>query len=232
MANPPRPKPDPARSVFINCPFDERFRPILRAICFAVISSGYAPRCALDSTDDAEVRVAKIAALIGACDWGIHDLVALSDVARIAERLDAYHLGYVLGPRVNAGGRVGRSDLGARLLGEKRHRRKRALILDAERHRYDSALSDISGQDIECHDNDPDQAMACVRNWLSEHRPHNAPPLPGAGAMQTDYRLFQDEVTPVLARRRLDPDQLTHSDFLWLVRDWIASRAEGSSERP
>ncbi len=218
MANPPRPKLDPARSVFINCPFDDRFRPILRAICFAVISSGYAPRCALDATDGAEVRVAKIALLIGACDWGIHDL----------SRVEVEPGGV---PRFNMAMELG-LHLGARLLGEKRHRRKRALILDAERHRYDSALSDISGQDIECHNNDPDQAMACVRNWLSEHRPHNAPPLPGPGAMQADYRVFQDEVGPVLARRRLDPDQLTHSDFLWLVRDWIASKAEAVPDRP
>ncbi len=43
-------------------------------------------------------------------------LKALGDGAGIAERVDAYHLGYVLGPRVNAGGRVGKADLGARLL--------------------------------------------------------------------------------------------------------------------
>ncbi len=34
--------------------------------------------------------------------------------------------------------------LGARLLGTARHRRKRALILEAKPHRYDAALSDIS----------------------------------------------------------------------------------------
>jgi single-stranded-DNA-specific exonuclease len=43
-------------------------------------------------------------------------LAALSDVAGIGERLDAYHAGFILGPRVNAGGRVGQSDLGVRLL--------------------------------------------------------------------------------------------------------------------
>ncbi|HWK45666.1 MAG TPA: single-stranded-DNA-specific exonuclease RecJ [Stellaceae bacterium] len=43
-------------------------------------------------------------------------LAALADAAAVSERLDAYHLGYVLGPRVNAGGRVGRADLGSRLL--------------------------------------------------------------------------------------------------------------------
>lgn len=43
-------------------------------------------------------------------------LVALSDVARLDRAPTAYHLGFVLGPRVNAGGRIGQADLGARLL--------------------------------------------------------------------------------------------------------------------
>ncbi|WP_421906787.1 single-stranded-DNA-specific exonuclease RecJ [Mameliella sp.] len=43
-------------------------------------------------------------------------LMALSDVARLERAPAAYHLGYVMGPRVNAGGRIGKADLGARLL--------------------------------------------------------------------------------------------------------------------
>ncbi|TNF59574.1 MAG: single-stranded-DNA-specific exonuclease RecJ [Rhodobacteraceae bacterium] len=43
-------------------------------------------------------------------------LVALADAARLDRAPQAYHLGYVLGPRVNAGGRIGQADLGARLL--------------------------------------------------------------------------------------------------------------------
>jgi single-stranded-DNA-specific exonuclease len=43
-------------------------------------------------------------------------LVALGDVARLDRPPTSYHLGYVLGPRVNAGGRIGAADLGARLL--------------------------------------------------------------------------------------------------------------------
>jgi single-stranded-DNA-specific exonuclease len=43
-------------------------------------------------------------------------LVALADVAGIDEPPGAYHAGFILGPRINAGGRVGKSDLGARLL--------------------------------------------------------------------------------------------------------------------
>ena len=43
-------------------------------------------------------------------------LAALCDVARVDERPGTYHAGFLLGPRVNAGGRVGESGLGARLL--------------------------------------------------------------------------------------------------------------------
>ncbi|HEX9462649.1 MAG TPA: DHHA1 domain-containing protein, partial [Alphaproteobacteria bacterium] len=43
-------------------------------------------------------------------------LVALADAAHIQQRCDVYHLGFILGPRVNAGGRVGEADLGTRLL--------------------------------------------------------------------------------------------------------------------
>jgi single-stranded-DNA-specific exonuclease len=43
-------------------------------------------------------------------------IAALAGVARIDRRLDAWHVGFILGPRVNAGGRVGESGLGVRLL--------------------------------------------------------------------------------------------------------------------
>ncbi|MEL6794819.1 MAG: DHH family phosphoesterase, partial [Pseudomonadota bacterium] len=43
-------------------------------------------------------------------------LRALSDVANMSSAPTAFHLGFLLGPRVNAGGRIGKADLGARLL--------------------------------------------------------------------------------------------------------------------
>lgn len=212
MARPHGRKPAASKSIFINCPFDDGFRPIFRAMIFTIIISGYHPRCALDSNDGAEVRISKIARMIGECDWGIHDL----------SRVELAENG---APRFNMPMELG-VHLGARLLGETRHRRKKALILDTHRHRYDASLSDISGQDIEAHDNEPNEAIRVVRNWLSEHRPHTAAPLPGAAAMIADYEMFRDEVDALLAARRLDRlDHLTHSDFLFAVRDWIAARA-------
>ncbi len=43
-------------------------------------------------------------------------LTALMDVARLDGPPEPFHLGFLLGPRINAGGRIGRADLGANLL--------------------------------------------------------------------------------------------------------------------
>lgn len=185
---------------------------MLRAIIFTIIASGYRPRCALDSCDGAEVRVLRIATLIGACDWAIHDL------SRVESNADGV-------PRLNMSLELG-LHLGARVFGIGRQRRKRALILDSVAHRYDAALSDISGQDIAVHANSPDDVMGCIRNWLSEHRDAAEWPLPGVTAMRADYRLFQVEIAAVLRVRRLDSlENLSHNDLLWAIDDWFDRRS-------
>jgi single-stranded-DNA-specific exonuclease len=42
--------------------------------------------------------------------------VSLMDVARLSGPPEAWHLGFLLGPRINAGGRIGRADMGVKLL--------------------------------------------------------------------------------------------------------------------
>ncbi|WP_349538221.1 single-stranded-DNA-specific exonuclease RecJ [Sagittula sp. NFXS13] len=72
-------------------------------------------------------------------------LVALSDAARLERAPEAYHLGFVLGPRVNAGGRIGAADLGARLLSTDDPVEAQALAarleeLNAERREVEAAV--------------------------------------------------------------------------------------------
>jgi single-stranded-DNA-specific exonuclease len=43
-------------------------------------------------------------------------LTALMDAARLSGPPESWHLGFLLGPRINAGGRIGRADLGVRLM--------------------------------------------------------------------------------------------------------------------
>ena len=61
-------------------------------------------------------------------------LRALAESAGINERAGAYHLGFLLGPRINAGGRVGRSDLGARLLSTDDPGEAKSLAQELEAH--------------------------------------------------------------------------------------------------
>lgn len=48
--------------------------------------------------------------------WQNLGLEKLAEVTGIRDVPSAYHLGFILGPRINAGGRVGKADLGSRLL--------------------------------------------------------------------------------------------------------------------
>jgi single-stranded-DNA-specific exonuclease len=59
-------------------------------------------------------------------------LRALADAAGLAVPPTAYHLGFVLGPRINAGGRIGDAGLGARLLagGDETEAAHIAVLLD------------------------------------------------------------------------------------------------------
>ena len=61
-------------------------------------------------------------------------IAALADVAGIAEPISTYHAGFILGPRVNAGGRVGAADLGARLLATDDPLEARALAQQLDLH--------------------------------------------------------------------------------------------------
>ncbi|MDO8287819.1 MAG: single-stranded-DNA-specific exonuclease RecJ [Parvibaculum sp.] len=81
-------------------------------------------------------------------------LAALGDVARLDGKPGTYHLGFLLGPRVNAGGRVGRSDLGARLLttGDKSEAEAIALELDVlnkERQAIESEVLELASKSLD-----------------------------------------------------------------------------------
>jgi hypothetical protein len=205
MLSPVGPKPNRARSVFINCPFDPDYKPLLRAACFGIMACGYAPRCALDYSDSGVVRFTEIVNIITACDRSIHDIsrVELDRKSRL--------------PRFNMPLELG-ADLGLRLAGPQLQRRRKSLILDTEAHRYDKTLSDISGMDIEAHSNDAREIIRLVRDWLNTNREAGAPPLPGAAAINDDYDAYLGIAHDIVANLRLDPhDDLPHGDYLHVV---------------
>jgi hypothetical protein len=194
-----------AESVFINCPFDPQYQRIFDAVVFCVVACGFVPRCTLELTDAAEVRIDKIYDLIDQCNRSIHD-ISRTEVAA------PYHL-----PRFNMPLELG-IFLGAKRFGG-RSSHMRCLILDRAPYRYRRFISDIAGQDIRAHNNSPRQAIRRVRDWL-QPPPGNAT-VPGGAAIWGWYRRFRRELPIITQEAELDPEELTFLDYHQLVINWL-----------
>ena len=97
-------------------------------------------------------------------------LVALSDVARLDRAPTSYHLGFVLGPRVNAGGRIGQADLGARLLAtrdpsEAQTLAKRLDDLNTDRRDIEAQVRDAALAQAETRGLDGPLVWAAADGW-------------------------------------------------------------------
>ncbi|MEL6549779.1 MAG: single-stranded-DNA-specific exonuclease RecJ [Pseudomonadota bacterium] len=97
-------------------------------------------------------------------------LTALADIARLDTEPRSYHLGYVLGPRINAGGRIGAADLGARLLSTADPHEAAALAerldaLNTERREVEAAVRDAALLQAETRGFDRGLAWAAGDGW-------------------------------------------------------------------
>ncbi len=97
-------------------------------------------------------------------------LVALSDVARMDAAPNSYHLGFLLGPRVNAGGRIGQADLGARLLSTASVHEAQALserldALNSERRDIENAVRAAALEQAEERGLDAPLVWAAGEGW-------------------------------------------------------------------
>lgn len=97
-------------------------------------------------------------------------LTALADHCGLNSAPAAYHLGYVFGPRVNAGGRIGQADLGARLLATNDPTEAEALAqrldqLNAERREIEAAVQDAAMAQAETRGLDAPLIWAAGEGW-------------------------------------------------------------------
>ena len=80
--------------------------PDLRA-ALDLVGAGHGLRCGAADRASTAPLCARAWASFPSCRGP--GLAALAEVAKAAPPFTAYHLGFVFGPRINAGGRVGRS---------------------------------------------------------------------------------------------------------------------------
>lgn len=164
------------------------------------------PRCAQDVYDAGEVRIEKIARIIRDCRWGIRDI---SRTGLNPQGLPRFNMPLELG-----------LFLGTQRFGPPSQRRKSCLVLDSKRYRYQEFISDIAGQDITAHSDDPAQAIRAVRGWLASSRVGMRNP-PGGAAISDRYRRFSDELPRICAEAELRVDELTFVDYADMASTWL-----------
>lgn len=194
-----------SENVFINCPFDAAYKPLFDAIVFAVFDCGFVARCALEEDDGSQIRVQRIFGIIRQCRLSIHDLSRV-EVDR-STKLPRFNMPLELG-----------AFLGAKHFGAGGQKRKACLILDRERYRYQKFISDIAGQDIKAHENDPRTVIRVVRDWL---RTYSRTSIPSGSIIWSRYQVFEDDLPLLCEELRLNPKELIFNDYVLLVSRWL-----------
>jgi hypothetical protein len=199
------------RDIFINCPFSHDYRDFFHAIVFAIIRSGFVPRCARENDDGGEVRFDRICRIIADSRYGVHD------ISKTESDPDSGL------PRFNMPLELGLF-LGAKKFGGRKHSSKKCLILDRDPHRYQSFISDISGHDIHSHGGQVSGAIAQISNWLRDEAPQDA--NPGGRAIADEFERFRVALPDIAASKRMDVDELTFRDLAAVAAEWIRAESE------
>jgi hypothetical protein len=193
-------------SVFVNVPFDRKYRPLFRAMIFTIFDCGYVPRCALEEDDGGRIRIEKLYDFVSACGLGIHD-ISRTEVSG-KHRLPRFNMPLELGVF-----------LGAKRFGATIQRKKSCLILDRERYRYQEYCSDIAGQDIRSHEGDARVLIARIRDWLNGHG--HAGRVPGGTEIAKRYARFADALPRLCRKNKLRMTEINYKDHSTLVSGWL-----------
>lgn len=206
-----RPSKAYSRQVFLNCPFDDDYRPIYEAIIFTVIHCGFVLRCARERDDGGETRISKITEIIRSSQFGIHDVsrVELDGATSLPRFNMPLELGLFLGAKYY-------SD-------EPKQKKKRCLILDTEPYRYQKFISDIAGQDIQAHQGKFKRALKLTRDWLATV---SRRPLPGHLETERLYHAFREELPAILHKFALAEDEVQFVDYVNVAMEWLKDRQE------
>ncbi|MFL9584185.1 hypothetical protein [Stenotrophomonas sp. AB1(2024)] len=166
------------------------------------------PRIALERADSGETRISKIIELVSESKYGIHDI----------SRITASKKGEIF--RLNMPFELG-LDVGCRTFGNEVHNKKQCLVLEAERYRYQAALSDLSGSDIAVHRNEPEEVANQVRGWLAgQCRPKAPGPAKIWGAFN-DFMAANYDALTARGFSRKDIENLAISELIDCMEEWV-----------
>lgn len=197
---------DYEKQVFVNCPFDDEYVPMLDAIIFAIYDCGFRPRSAKENDDSGQIRIEKIMDLIKECQFGIHDISRTE--LDSANNLPRFNMPYELGIFI-----------GAAKFGSPKQKLKRLMIIDKDKYRYQKFISDIAGQDIKSHDNDPLKIISAIRNWLSSTS--GATAIPGGAIIKRRYTEYCANLPALCRQAGIELEELTYNDKADFITSWL-----------
>ena len=197
-------------SVFINCPFDKDYEPILQSILFCVIYLGFEPRLASESNDSGAVRLEKIRGLIESSKYSIRDL------SRCQAKKKGEHY------RLNMPFELG-IDFGCRQYFGTGRDSKKLLILEEKLFRYQAAISDLAGCDIKMHAGDFQKAVRQVRNWLVSEAGVTADGATRIVGAYADFQEWYYEKQLAAGFSDEDIQDYPTSELLTEMKAWVAA---------
>ena len=197
-------------SVFLNCPFDDGYRPLLHAALFAIQDCGFIARTALEDVGSGETRLDKILRIIDGSRYAIHD------ISRV--EVDADHPL----PRFNMPFECGLSFGAIAFNHPARAKGRDLLILAAEPFQDRQTLSDLAGQDAKYHGGNAGELIKAIRSFLAAKAKDVLPPqasIRGHTDIVERFERFKAEVEALASQRRLRLEEIDSFDY---VPDWLA----------
>ena len=143
--------------VFVNCPYDKRYYPLLRPLIFTLVFFELNPRMSFESSQG-EQRLDKIIKMIHEAPLSIHDISRYK--ARKAKEHYRLNMAFELG-----------IDYGCKECPCKNNIEKKFLIMSNHPFEHQKAISDLSGVDLEYHKDRVKEVITIVRNWLKINSP-------------------------------------------------------------
>ena len=197
-------------NIFINCPFDKKYDPILKAVIFCIVYLQYKPLLS-EIINSANSRVSGILDLISQAKYSIHDLSRMESTQK--NELARFNMPFELG-----------MDIGCKRFGNNLQKEKCFLILDKIKYRYQKSISDISGNDISVHHEEPEKALRNVRNWI---RKISGDHIASANKIWRLFNEYNGDFYELAEKDELsdeDIEEMPWDEYCFYIEQWLEGR--------
>lgn len=179
---------------------------------FGCIYLDYKPLLS-ETVNSADSRIAGIQDLISKAKYSIHDLSRMESSKK--NELARFNMPFELG-----------IDIGCKRFGDELMKEKYLLIFDKEKYRYQKSISDLSGNDIEIHNNDPQDALRKLRNWILKIKGKQ---IDSANKIWRLYNEFNGDFFVLAKENELstkDIEEMPWDEFCYYIQEWKLGRED------